>query len=283
MKNIFQSLSILLVISLSVSFAINVKANVYQQLTSNDLVQVKLAAQTMYAGREVNRENADILAEILLSKYENALTTEVDTLAWACKTLAATKDGRYRDLLIRIAQSDAPKKLRKYAKSSYKQLPEGADRYKKGTLDLAALQNKETVRASKVEPILPKADLNKKERMLFTIAKGDLGSIKHMAQTIYAKEETDTDITDALSEFLLIHYKDSAEYQADTLAWICRGFGELDNGRYTQVMELVSEKTNHIKIRRYANSAYKDLPKAENSYVKGTVNFQEIIEKYKAI
>jgi hypothetical protein len=48
-------------------------------------------------------------------------------------------------------------------------------------------------------------------------------------------------------------------------------------------MELVSEKSNHIKIRRYASRAYKDLPKAENSYIKGTVNFQAIIEKYKAL
>ena len=278
MRHTFKFFLILFVV-----FSHYAKANVYQQLTSNDLSQVKIAAQTMFAGKEVTRENADILAEVLLSKYENAQPSEIDTLAWACKALSSTNDGRYRDLLIKIAQSGAHKKLRKYAKSSYKKLPKDGSKYKKGTVDLATLQSKESTRASNIKPVLPKANLTRKERMLFSIAKGDLGAIKHMAKAIFAKNESDTDITDALSEFLLNHYEDSAEYQADTLAWICRSFIKLDNGRYTQIMGHVSEKSNHIKIRRYASRAYKGLPKAENSYVKGTVNFQEIIKKYKAI
>lgn len=278
MKNIFTSF---LLLFLALSY--NVKADVYQQLTSGDLDQIKTASQTMTAGRENSQENTDILAEILLLKYESVLSIEVDTLSWACKALGATRDGRYRNILIMIAQSDAPKKLRKYAKNSYRLLPEGVNSYKSGSIDLVALQSKETKRSSKVKPILPKADLNKIERMLFVIAKGDLGSIKLMAQGIHAKHEADDTVVDALAEFILIHYKDAAKYEVDPLAWICRALGELDNGRYTSVLEIVSEKSNDSKIRRYATDAYNNSPKAKNSYIQGTVNFQEIIKKYKAI
>ncbi|WP_077338481.1 hypothetical protein [Pseudocolwellia agarivorans] len=278
MKQLLTSILVLFILP----FSFFVKANVYQQLTSGHLSQIKLASQTMAAGRENTKENADILAEILLSKYENALSIEVDTLSWACKALAATNDGRYRNLLINIANSKTHKKLRKYAKSSFKKLPKSQDEYKRGSIELSDLQAKESTRLSKAKPILPKASLSKTERMLFVIAKGDLRSIKYIAQGVVDKGETDGQIADALSEFILNEYLNATEYQIDTLAWICRALGQLNNGRYTQVMEMVSEKSNASKIRSYARDAYNDLPKVENSYVKGTVDFNAIIQKYKA-
>jgi len=278
MKKIFKSF---LLLFLALSY--NVKANVYQQLTSGDLDQIKLASQVMVAGRENTKENADILAEILLSKYENALNFEIDMLSWVCKALGATNDGRYRKLLIKVYESDSHKKLRKYAKKSYQKLPGSTDEYIKGTINLASLQEKEEIRSSKIKPVLPKANLNRTERMLFSIAKGDLGSIKFMAKNIHRRPEVDSKISDALSEFLLVNYQEPADYQVDTLAWVCRALGELDNGRYTSVLEIVSEKSNHEKLRRYASVAYINLPKAKNSYIQGSVNFKEIIKKYKAI
>ena len=265
-----------------VTFSFVIKADVYQKLTSGDLEQIKIAAQTITAGKENTKENTDILAEILLSKYERGLLIEVDTLSWICKALASTGDGRYRNLLVTIFNSKVHKKLKKYAKSSYKKLPKKEEGFKRGTIDLSSLKDKEISRSSKIKPIVPKANLTKKERMLFVIAKGDLRSIKAIAQGIYAQGEVDTDIADALSELLLSQYANAAEFQSDSLAWICRSFGEINNGRYTQVMEIVAEKTNATKIRSYARDAYRDLPKAENSYIKGSVDFQAIIERYKA-
>lgn len=283
MKHLLRSILVLFIIS----FSFIAKADVYQQLVSGNLSQIKIASQTMAAGRENTQNNADILAEILLSKYENALSIEVDTLSWACKALAATNDGRYRNLLIAIANSKTHNKLRKYAKSSFKKLPKSQDEYKRGSIDLTAV-NKSSVNKTevnkplKIKSVVPKANLNKKERILFAIAKGDLRSIKAIAQRVQANGEVDSDIADALSEFILNNHTKAAAYEVDPLAWICRALGALNNGRYTQVMEIVSEKSNVAKIRDYAHDAYNDLPKVENSYVKGTVDFNAIIQKYKA-
>ncbi len=258
-------------------------ANVYQQLTSGDLVQIKKAAQMMTAGQENTRENADILAEILSSRYKDDLTTEVDTLAWACKALAATSDGRYRALLVEISKSKVHKKLRKYAKRSYKKLPERNDeQFEKGNISLGELAQKEQVRASKAEVIIPRADLTAKQRKLFAIAKGDLRAIKSLAQVIKDRKSVDPDIGDALSEFLLQNFKQAAEFQADTLAWICRAFGETDQGRYRDVMNVVYRGTNHSKIKSYARDAYLDLPKSETYYTEGQVVLADIVSKFKA-
>jgi len=277
-KNIF--LSVLLASAMSVSIA---KADVYQQLSSGDIAQIKRAAQTMYAGNENSRENADVLAEILVTKYKDNIDTEIDTLSWACKTLASTSDGRYRALLKKIADSDVHSKLRKYAKKSYRKLPkETNDPFQQGTVELNTLAEQEVTRVASKAKIIPKANLTATQRKLFAIAKGDLRSIKSLAQDIYERKAVDTEIGDALSEYLLLNYAKAPEFQADTLAWICRSFGKTDQGRYKQVMKVVYKGTNHHKIRSRARDAYLDLSDADDYYQKGQVDFDEIVNKFKA-
>lgn len=272
--NKINQLTLLLLFTLSFSLS----ANVYQQLLSNEIINIKIASKTMFSGQENHQENSDLLAEILLSKYKNAQPSEIDTLSWACKALGATEDGRYRNLLIEISKSNAHKKLKSYAKKSYKLLPESTNQYIQGSVDLADLQNK----IIKDKPILPRADLSESERMLFSIAKGDLSSIKNIAKSIYKKSESNSIVSDALSEYALLNYKNVADYQADTLAWVFRALGELDTGRYSNVMQIVSEDSNNVKVRKYARIAFKNSPKEGEYYIKGDINFDAIIDKYKA-
>ena len=259
------------------------QANVFQQLTSGDMNQFKKAAQSMTAGQENTRQNTDIIAELLSQKYENALITEVDALSWGCKALAASSDGRYFTLLKKIADSNAHQKLRKYAKKSYKNLPEEtSEPFKSGVINLINLKENETIRASKAKPIIPKASLTSKERLLFAIAKGNLKTIKAVAKAIYKEENVDRDVADVLSQYLLERHTTSASFNVDALAWICRAFAEIGDGRYTQVMEVVSENANNKRIRSYARDAYNNLPKAQSSYIKGDVVLENIVNKYKA-
>jgi len=259
-------------------------ANVYQRLTSGDTLQIKLAAQDMTVGKEITQINTDVLAEILSSRYQDEENTrrELDMLAWVCKALGESKNGRYLLLLTEIRESDAYYKLRKYAKKAMKKLiVSDQESFEKGQINLNALMREEKLRQIKAEIILPRADLTRTENKLFSIAMADLTVIKALSSGIKKRKKGDREVLDTLMEFLLANYKTAASYQVDTLSWICRAIEATKEGRYLTAMKQVYNGTNSKKLRSYAWGSYVDLPESTHYYEKGMVNLPELINQYK--
>lgn len=104
------------------------------QLTRGGNVSIKQAAQSIYNTGEKDTEVLDVAAEILLQRYATAGKSNIDTLAWVCRALGNSGNSRYHSALQEVADSDAPRKLRKYAKKALKEVGDaGPDQYVKGT------------------------------------------------------------------------------------------------------------------------------------------------------
>lgn len=123
------------------------------QLTRGGNISIKQAAQSIYNTGEADTEVLDVAAEVLLQRYPTASNNDIDTLAWVCRALGNSRNGRYTSTLQEVADSNAHKKLRKYASKALKELG-GAqgEQYQKGSVDIAALREsgaKESAPASK--------------------------------------------------------------------------------------------------------------------------------------
>lgn len=114
------------------------------QLVHGGLYSIKGAAQSIYNSGEKNPEVLDVAAEVLLERYPNAATADIDTLAWVCKALGASGNGRYYGVLDQVANGNVHRKLAKYAKQARDSLGSASgDQYVKGTVSLAALKSAE--------------------------------------------------------------------------------------------------------------------------------------------
>ncbi|MEL0646132.1 HEAT repeat domain-containing protein [Pseudoalteromonas agarivorans] len=113
----------------------------YDRLISGDINQIKQAAQSIVSSNNSNPEVLDVLAQYLAKNYLVAADYQLDTMAWACRALGETGNARYRDLLSTIVNSDAHKKIRKYAKKSLKRLPsDSTEQFITGSVDLSNLK-----------------------------------------------------------------------------------------------------------------------------------------------
>lgn len=103
---------------------------------------IKRTASTIYKTGSAEVEVTDALAEVLLQNHMQSSGMYIDALSWAAKALGKSQNGRYRDVLLQVADSGAHKKLRKYAKVSLKPIKKSdAQQYVKGSFDLAAYKN----------------------------------------------------------------------------------------------------------------------------------------------
>ncbi len=131
------------------------------QLSKGGNVSVKQAAQSIYNTGLKATNVLDVAAEVLLQKYPNASSGDIDTLAWVCNALGQSENARYYNTLKEIIDSNAHRKLRKYAKKALKRLPKSsAGGYAKGTVNLAKLRNAKT-KKTRIHPNqTTKADLS---------------------------------------------------------------------------------------------------------------------------
>lgn len=285
------------------------QTDVHSLLLANNLVQLKQAAKIMVSGQQNHEKNADLLAEILWQKYKITAVSsnDIDALSWACKALAATGNSRYKSLLQEIYQSKAHKKLRKYAKKSFNQLPSGSVKQFQGGVVKSAIDEKihKSTELALIKPdvlanvvlehhdafLIPNAALTVQERMLFVIAKGDWLAIKSIAQQLYSQQSPQNSsqhnnefkLLDALSQFLIENYNlELDKQQIDVLAWICRAIGHSENGRYTQRMKQVSTQAADKKIKKYAAIAYNLLPPSDQTSQINHIDFSVVLNTLKA-
>jgi len=103
------------------------------------------AAQDVYNGIERNPDVLDVIAEVLAQGYQRPGHIQIDATSWMCKALGASGNVRYRDLLQRVAETAADRKVRKYALQSLEMLPPGSgEPYVAGTVDLSRLRDRST-------------------------------------------------------------------------------------------------------------------------------------------
>jgi hypothetical protein len=104
------------------------------------IVPFRNTIQKYYHNQSNDTEVLDVIAEVLYQKYPTSTDYDADALAWACKTLAASKNKRYFALIKEISTSNSHKKVVKHAKKSLKLFKNNSDeRYKKGMVDLDKL------------------------------------------------------------------------------------------------------------------------------------------------
>lgn len=113
------------------------------QLVSNDVSQIRGAAQEIHRARMFDQKLLDVVAEVILETYAEPPSgfIQVDALSWSTNALGASGDGRYRSVLEEVEKNAYHKKLRKFAKKNRRNLNKGdVAQYKKGNVSLKALR-----------------------------------------------------------------------------------------------------------------------------------------------
>lgn len=211
------------------------------QLLSGDLRQLKAASQRIFKEEISNPELLDIAAEVLLTKYPDAYTSDVDTLAWLARAIGASENGRYYGALSEVVNNTKIDKLERHAEKALKNLP-GAE----GEQYLAGMYK------------LPEGVFEKEEsselvaRLKELMLAGDLASLKRAAKEIVGSRTVDQELTDIAAEALLLTYPSATKAQIDTLAWLTNAIGSTGLARYRQVLQEVEENSDFRKLRGYA-------------------------------
>ena len=123
------------------------------QMVHGGNTSIKQAARSMYNGSEKDTDVLDVAAEVLLQKYPTATgNQDIDTLAWLAKALGKSQNNRYHNTLKEVADSNAHRKLRKYAQQALSQV-EGSKvpQYTKGKVNLAALRKNNKTKTAKAK------------------------------------------------------------------------------------------------------------------------------------
>ncbi|MDC8829450.1 hypothetical protein [Alteromonas gilva] len=211
------------------------------QLLSGDLGQLKSASQRIFKEGIKHPELSDIAAEILLVKYPDAYSSEVDSLAWLARAIGSTENGRYHGVLSEVVNSTKIDKLARHAEKALDNLP-GAE----GEQYIAGMYT------------LPKGVFEKETtselvaRLKKLMLRGDLASLKRAAKEIVSTKTVDQTLTDIVAEALLLNYPAATKAQIDTLAWLTNAIGSTGLARYKQVLQQVEDNSDFRKLRKYA-------------------------------
>ncbi len=110
-------------------------------LASSNPIESKLGTRSLYQDNIIETTIMDIVAEQLYNNISNDKAGHfVDTIAWYAKTLGATQNGRYREVLTWAQSHYANPKIRKYVTEALTKLSKDAEPYKQGEVSLTALR-----------------------------------------------------------------------------------------------------------------------------------------------
>ncbi len=121
------------------------------RLVNGGATSIRSASESIYHSGSTNREVLDVVAEVLLTKYQaGGGATHIDSMAWAAKALGQSGDSRYRAVLEEVLNNSSNRKLKKHTKKSLKNISgNDAKSYKKGSVSLAALKKKTQLASAK--------------------------------------------------------------------------------------------------------------------------------------
>jgi hypothetical protein len=116
-----------------------------EQILKGGSGTLRQVSENMVNTGYANTEVLDVLAETLLEKYPltGADFGSVDSVAWMCRALGASRNNRYRPLLEHVSDDKTVhRKLRGHCEKASKQLPKGSENsYIAGTVNLELLRN----------------------------------------------------------------------------------------------------------------------------------------------
>jgi hypothetical protein len=112
------------------------------QLVQGGPVSIREAAQSIYHSGYRETEALDVAAEVLLQKYRTASdNTTADALAWVCKALASSGNGRYKPVLAEVVANSNNRKLDRHCEKAAGSLSAGGTPYTAGSVNLEAYRN----------------------------------------------------------------------------------------------------------------------------------------------
>lgn len=133
-------LLLLLTLGINAAYALDASEQRYvDMIRQGSLSSTKQVAQDVYNTGEDNLAVIDLLTEVLLQRYATAAAGDIDALAWTCRAIGQTRNGRYHNALQQVANSGAHKKLRKYASQALDEVgsPVGTQ-YQQGMASLSS-------------------------------------------------------------------------------------------------------------------------------------------------
>lgn len=101
-------------------------ARVQRVLASSDFHAIKSLGMELIRREERDRDVLDIVADHVAWAQSTEDDYMADALAWLCKALGQSGDGRYKSFLEQVAEQAAAGRLRGHAEDAAEQLPEGA-------------------------------------------------------------------------------------------------------------------------------------------------------------
>lgn len=113
------------------------------QLVSEDVSQIRRAAQEITNAGAFDQALLDVVAEVLLETYKDVPSgyIQVDALSYAANALGNSGNTRYRSVLAEVKENAYHKKLRKFANKNMKKLKkDDTVQYQKGGVSLAKLR-----------------------------------------------------------------------------------------------------------------------------------------------
>jgi hypothetical protein len=111
-------------------------------IAKRDWPAVKFIAQQAEKNEELNTQVLDTLSQFLIEMHPYKLDNEkIDVLAWICRALGHSSDGRYYTILQQVAKDVSNSKLRKYAASANNELPKSSTVYIIGSINFQQIIN----------------------------------------------------------------------------------------------------------------------------------------------
>lgn len=108
-----------------------------QMLASGGVSSVQRGAEEIVNQSINDEELLDVAAEVLAQNYnKNPGESYVDSMAWVCRALGNSGDGRYKALLEDVADKASARKVGKYCKKGAGNLPKGVQPYVVGSTNL---------------------------------------------------------------------------------------------------------------------------------------------------
>jgi hypothetical protein len=93
-------------------------------IASGDGADLREIAVRLHRQEQVGRDTLDRIANRVYASRQETGGKTADALAWLCKVLAKSGDGRYKPLLLDVSNSATHSTLRKYAAQAASSLPE---------------------------------------------------------------------------------------------------------------------------------------------------------------
>ncbi|MFT3929532.1 MAG: hypothetical protein QM709_04450 [Spongiibacteraceae bacterium] len=128
----------LLIVGLSLSMGASAMSDMEKQyverMVSGGPMSVREAADYMYNAGTTDQEALDVAAEVLAQGYRRAEAS--DAMAWVCKVLGNSGNGRYKPLLEQVAK-EGDRRLQRHCSKAADNLSAGAAAYQVGSVDLA--------------------------------------------------------------------------------------------------------------------------------------------------